>query len=615
MKKEEIESLRKDIIDYKNSILGVSEKTPNKDDYPSHGFHDKSLSFLDKHPFIPNTSVYNMTKFINLFNGKNTSLDCYDLSISYKEFDNLVNAMAKSMKELGVRENDIITVVTPNIIQGILVFYAANKIGATVTFLNSNSNSKEINSYLNEYESKLYFNFGKDEELSKQETKGTKVLNTVSISKKDLKKISPIGEKTILSDGIMSFEDFLNYSLYYKNPFKTLYDGKQNSLILYTSGTTGKPKPVLFTNENILSSAMYMKGTTHVKFDHREKSMCVVPFNYPYGFITSVIMSLMCQKETILTPGINLKNIYDYVMKYQPTIIQAIPSFYLSMLYEPRFNNADLSFLKNAVSGGDFLSYVDSIRLSEFFKEHNSSAVISNGSGAAEVSGCATSSFNRAYNPYSVGRVLAGTKCKIIDPVTHEEKKYGEEGIICYAGKHVFKEYYNNKEDTDRIKQKDETGETWYISDTYGRIEKNGEVYITGRDRRFMITYADDGQPYKVYCDYVQTIISKLPFVKLCAVIKKPDENKSFVPKAYIVLKDEFKNIDYNDLMDKINELLPNLKDNNGFSLKSYELPVEYDVIDELPLGKSEKVDYVLLEKQEKDKYDKTLVLSNHKDN
>ena len=609
MKKEELKEIRNKIMGLKNSNTEVFDR----DDYPSFGYHDRDLSFLDKNPVIPSTSVYNMTKFINLLNGKSIALDCYDLSISYNEFIDLINIMAKSMKELGVRENDIITVATPNIIQGILVFYAANKIGATVTFLNSNANPKEINTFLNEYESKLYFNFGKDEETTKLETKDTKVLTTVTINKKDLERIAPVGENSISSDRIISFEDFLNYSSFYKNPFKTIYGGKQNSLILYTSGTTGKPKPVVFTNENIISSAMYMKGTTHVKFDNTEKSMCVVSFNYPYGFITSVIMSLMCQKETILTPGINLKNIYDYIMKYQPTIIQAIPSFYLSMPYEKRFEDTDLSFLKNAVSGGDFLSYEDNKRIVEFFRKHNSPAFISNGSGAAEVSGCATSSFNRTYNPYSVGRVLAGTKCKIIDPVTHEEKKYDEEGIICYAGKHIFKGYYNNEEETEKVKQKDDKGVTWYISDTYGKITKEGEIYILGRDKRFMITYADDGQPYKVYCDYVQTIISMLPFVKACAVVKMPDENKATVPKAYIVLKDEFKNVDHEEMLNKINELLPNLYDSDGFPLKSYEIPVDYSVIDELPLCESGKVDYVLLEKMCKDNYEKKLSLNNNK--
>jgi acetyl-CoA synthetase len=155
-------------------------------------------------------------------------------------------------------------------------------------------------------------------------------------------------------------------------------------------------------------------------------------------------------------------------------------------------------------------------------------------------------------------------------------------------------EYYNDSEKTNEVKKVDENGIEWFYTDTYAHMDSKGWLYIDGRDRRFFITYDQDGSPYKVYCDYVQSILKECTEVFDCAVVKKPDDVRSFIPKAYIVLKE---NIKYTK------ELEEKIKLVCGRTLQSCAIPEEYEIIENLPLTVAEKVDYTTLEKKCIDEY------------
>lgn len=227
-----------------------------------------------------------------------------------------------------------------------------------------------------------------------------------------------------------------------------------DSLILFTSGTTGDTKSVVLTNENILSSGIYMKNSIGSSVNKGRKCLSCVPFNYPYGFITSVLMTLLCGKEAILTPGLNFSNL-TYFLNKEPNYIFGIPQLYRAMINDEQINKMNLSFIEEAISGGDFLSPKESTEILTFFRKHGSMANICNGSGNAETTGANTNAVGITYNPLSVGKPLVGTTIKIIDPKTHEELKYGEEGLMCISGKHVFDRYFKKEEETNKVKKVD----------------------------------------------------------------------------------------------------------------------------------------------------------------
>lgn len=121
----------------------------------------------------------------------------------------------------------------------------------------------------------------------------------------------------------------------------------------------------------------------------------VVPFNVPYGFIISTLLPIFVGKTAALTPGLTLKNIGEYLERYQPRCINAIPSFYKTMVADPSIQRMDLSFISYPVTGGDTLDDQTEREINTFLKTHGSKGKISNGCGNGE--GCGS-----LLNPASV---------------------------------------------------------------------------------------------------------------------------------------------------------------------------------------------------------------------
>lgn len=563
----------------------------NKTGYPSiDKEHLKDVSYFKKNPIIPNISVYDSLVMLSKFYRDECAVDCLDLQISYnKLIDNAV-IISRAFKELGVKKGDIITVSMPNFYQAVAIFLAANRIGAVTTFLNSYSNVEEVKHYLNLFESSLFVNFDKTRSYNEDIKKSTKVRNVITLDRLDINKKEFSPSKEMGYDDFISFNDLESVSKYYTK-FVNPYQSKNNdSLILFTSGSTGNPKSVVLTNENILASGIYLKNSSNLKAVRKEKCLVCVPFAYPYGFATSTLLTLLCGRTAILGPDLNKDNISYYLSK-NPNIIFGSPAL-LEMIMRNVTQELDLSSVHTFISGGDFLTPSQKEKGEEFFKLHNSDVEMSNGSGNAETVGAGTNHYGIDVKPDTVGKVLTGSYPIIIDPETLEEKKYNEEGTLCISGKNVFKEYYKEPELTKEAKF-EYNGRTYFNTGTNGILYEDGYFKLTGRASRFFIMSTLN----KVYLDHVQNAINMIDIVDECAVVKQEDQDLLFVPKVYVVLKEGI-----NDLDEAKNYILSKCKSviSNGVSsakLKEYEIPADIEFIDELPRKSgTEKIDYDYLE-------------------
>lgn len=553
--------------------------------------HLNGTGYFDRNPIIPNLSLFNTFKFMaNSFKDK-YALDSLGARLTYRDLIEQSVIVSKAFKELGIKQNDIIAISMDNYYQAFVLFFAANRIGATVTFLNNAAPYDEIRNYLNEYESPLLINFDKDFEYNKRMKSETKLKNIITLEKKDLSKNGFDESKNNGYNDFISYGELKYISKYRIIPVNTFYSGKQNALILYTSGTTGKPKSVVLTNKNILSAELYSKHTGATEEVTNLKTMVSVPFCYPYGFVTSGITSLLLGDEAILTPNINGTNV-SYFLSKGPKVIFGSPAL-LELFKRNVPENQDLSFITNFISGGDFLTariYEEGV---EFFKNHGANVKICNGYGNAETVSMATQVVGVPFKPETAGKFFPAIDPIIIDPKTHIEKKYNEEGLLCVSGQHVFKEYYKNPKLTEEAKFI-RNGKEYYNTGTMGYIREDGYFVITGRESRFYIMSTLN----KIYLDYVQKVVSSLDCVKECAVIKVPDKDKLYVNKAIIVLADGYS--PSLDVSRHIQELLtkPVLCDNvEVIQLKPYEIPTYIEFVDLLPRNQlTGKIDYKFLE-------------------
>lgn len=553
---------------------------------------NNGYSIFERNPIIPNLSIYNSIQLINKFYKEKEAIDCLDLHVNYEQLINDSVTISKALKELGVKRGDIISVCMPNYYQAVATFLACNRIGATTTFLNSSAPEEEICEYLNLFESPILINYNTSRDENIRIKNKTKLNYIITLDKSKINTISLNSDYHITSDDSMvDFNSLESISKYQKKGFLT-NSGKDNSLILFTSGTTGKPKSVVLTNENILAAGTYLKNSSHVKSLNGDRTLVCVPFSYPYGFVTSTLMTLLSSKTAILAPNMS-KDTISYYLKKHPNIIFGSPAL-LDLIMRNTPDSQDLSSITSFVSGGDFLTPNHSKRGQDFFKKHGAKNVeIGNGSGNAETVSCGTNPTGIEIRPETAGKILVGTSAIIIDPDTMEEKKYNEEGLLCVSGKHVFKEYYKEPELTEKAKfEKD--GKIYFKTGTLGFIDKDGYFTLTGRESRFYIMSSLN----KVYCDHVQNIITYFDSVKDCAIVKVPDSEMLYVNKAYIVLKDGIEKSQ--DVLEKIKQQFSNpIMTANGQleQLKWYEIPTYIEFVDELPRKKgTDKVDYTFLE-------------------
>ena len=550
---------------------------------------NKGYSIFKQNPLIPNISIYNGIRMLNAFYSENQAIDCMDLTVNYSElFDDAIT-ISKAFKELGVKKGEIISVHMPNYYQAVAVFLASNRIGAVTTFLNANAKENEICEYLNLFESPILINYDKTREENTNIKSKSNVRYIITLQKSKINTRSLNEDYTITGNtSSIDFNSLGSISRFQKCGLPS-NSGKDNSLILYTSGTTGKPKSVVLTNENVLAAATYLKNSSNVKTLNGNRTLVCVPFSYPYGFVTSTLMTLLSSKTAVLAPNISKDTIRYYINK-RPNIIFGSPAL-LELFMKNTNNTDDLSSITTFISGGDFLTPSQRKMGEEFFKNHGALDVeIGNGSGNAETVSCGTNPTGVEPRPETVGKILVGTTAIVVDSNTMEEKKYNEVGLLCVSGKHVFKEYYNNAELTSEVKF-ERKGKVYFKTGTLGSIDEDGYFTLTGRESRFYINSSLN----KIYCDRVQTIISNIEGISECAVVKVPNEEFLYVNKAYIVLDKNSELYDESMIKEVLSSSIQTL--NGLVQLKDYEVPQYIEFVSELPKkAGTDKINYSLLE-------------------
>ena len=408
-------------------------------------------------------------------------------------------------------------------------------------------------------------------------------------------------------DSFIDFHTLGNVAKLQKDTFHLPNKGSDTALILYTSGSSGQPKSVELTNENIISAQIYAGNTSHTENITGKKTMTCVPLRYPYGMVTSLLTSLLWGKEAIMTPEWDTNTVQYYFDK-KPNIIFGSPAVLeLALKYKPK--DGDASFITHFISGGDFLRDKLYNRAKEFYKNlKNNHIEILNGFGNAENVSLGSTPVGVKYKHGSAGKLLVGTRGLIIDenisddmPIVDgdsiEEKKYGEIGELCISGKNIFKRYIGEEYRTECAKFVRD-GRVYFRTGTLGYLDEDGYFFPSDRKSRFYIRSTG----HKVYLDNVQRIATEMDDrIQECAAVGIPHEEELFVNVLYVVLKDG---------VEPTEELKRALNDKFVLGVqgvdrfKEYEIPRHIEFVSEIPkIPGAEKNDYKLLETQAKEKY------------
>lgn len=558
--------------------------------------HNRSI-LIGKKIKVPNISIYELFKNRSKINADKIICRCHEDEMTFSMLKNESEIIAKAFLEIGVKKGDIIPLcIEPSCI-AVIIFFALNRIGAISTFLNTTASQKEIEKYIKLYNSNIFVYSNMVDLDIKTLFDKCGIKKTILIHKEQaFKKYSQLSKLTLdyiakthnKCEVSMDFDEFYQYgkeSVITNTLDKN--DCKTPAFIAYTSGTTGEPKSILLSNENIIAEMLSLRKTTFMQYGPKGNALQVVPFYYPYGFLISVLFPIFVGKTVALTPILTVETTAEYLKMYKPKYLSAIPPFYKSFFSDSQINKMDLSFIKYPISGGDIISKDEIEKINAFLNEHGSKGKLLNGSGNGEGCGSLTNPltlFDR-YNIDSIGKPIYGLSVKFVDKDGNVVEK-NQTGRFCFSGKNVMVEYYNDQSATRKVKYTDSDGIEWFHTDTYGHMDKDNWIYFDGRERRFFITYDSSGSPYKVYCEHVQNIIKKHCEVTDCIVVKRSDKIRYHVSIAFVVIKGK----KWEEIKDEIKELCDK-------ELPSCAIPFKYINIEKLPISNSGKIDYRALEK------------------
>ncbi len=293
------------------------------------------------------------------------------------------------------------------------------------------------------------------------------------------------------------------------------------AVLLYTSGTSGKPKGVMLTANNLASNVM--QCVEFVGFSTNDTLLGVLPQFHSFGLTVLTLLPLTVGAKVVYTARFNPKKLLDLMREHKPTAFIAIPSMYAALLHAKSATPEHFQSFKYIVSGAEPLPEAVFVGFRERFN-----VTITEGYGLTETSPVANWCRPQEYRRKSVGKMMPGMEEIIVSP---DEKRLGvnQDGEIRLKGSNIMKGYFKLPEQTQAVF--DANG--YFRTGDMGRFDADGHLYITGRIKEMLIIGGENVFPREI-----EEILDKHSSVAASAVIGVMDESRGEVPVAFIELKD-----------------------------------------------------------------------------
>lgn len=537
---------------------------------------------------IPECTIYDYLWESNREHLDNVALNYFGYKIPYRKMFEEINKAAQAFANLGIKENDTIIIAAVTIPEVIYAFYALNQLGAISNMVDPRTSERGIQKYILESKARYILTLDILAEKIQGAIRDTSIEKMITVSATN----SFVGVRGIIFDivntkshnvkNVLPWKKFINNRN--KVVEKSSYRKNKCCVIVHTGGTTGSPKGVMLTDDNLNAMVINAKASEG-DYEIGNKFLNIMPPFIAYGLVNGIHMILSCGMENILIPQFNPDKFDKLLIKYHPTHILGVPTHYAKLFESKRLKNKDLSFLKIVGVGGDSLSVEMEKRIEEYLHMHGANITVATGYGMTEVSAAACGFHKNAYKVGSVGIPFLNTIIRITNIETLEEQSYNEQGEIWISSPTAMLGYDNNEEETKRVVYTDANGVKWIRSGDIGHMDEQGFLYIDGRIKRIIIRH--DG--FKVFPTQIENVIATCPEVKTCCAIGRADKDHSQgkLPVVYITLSREKK--DKMKLKEELNSLCKQM-------LPEYMQPIDFVFIDKMPLTANGKVDFHELE-------------------
>lgn len=566
---------------------------------------------------IPDMSIYQLAYESNKDNLDDIAIDMRIsknsfkksmAKISYDKFFKRIEMSAKASSALGIKEDEIVPIILPNVPEARILIYSDSVLGSISYPVSPLMPVNQLEQLINENEIKNLFLFSAFYEKYGKALKRTSLENVILLDGSEslphylrgLKSVADLfnsEKKEIFRDNskVISWNEYSSYGRDMRK-IEPVFKKDKVAAIIGTSGTTGFPKGVCLTDRNINSAALSYKNGKF--FEDKHFLDALLP-SIGYG-ISILHFQTVASKKVYLIP--------ELVTDRFPELLDVIgnesineggeinftggPVHYINLLSSDLFKSGKLPKTQNLVSGGASLPADVERQLNKVDEGYtedgvNEDIIVRGGYGLSEDTAVGTYSKRGSYKFGSIGIPAAYQTISIFKPDTDEELTYGETGEICITGPCVMKEYLNNPSETDKVVKIHRDGNRWIHTKDIGYMDEDGHVFHVERIKNIFMRTGFNVHPTKI-----AECINSIPFVKNSVVIGFDHPKEQCVPIAFVELND-LVSTDYS--ADDIQNILYDFCFKN---LEETSVPYRFVIVDSLPMNLGGKIDLIRIKEE-----------------
>jgi long-chain acyl-CoA synthetase len=422
-----------------------------------------------------------------------------DATLSYGGLDDLTSRLAAFLAERGIETGDRVGIMLPNVPEFAVAYYAVLRAGAVVVPMNVLLKEREVDFYLSDPEAKLLFAW---HQFEAEARKGAEIAGTKCMV------VSSEGFGELLW-GVAPRPEVANRA------------GHDTAVLLYTSGTTGKPKGAELTHANLGSNAQVSLELFGMTSD--DIILGALPLFHAFGQTCTLNTAVASGATLVPVPRFDAEKVLATIERDHITVFAGVPTMFAALLHHPAREQFDTSSLRLCISGGAAMP----VEILRGF-EAAFGSIILEGYGLSETSPVASFSHpDRERKVGSIGTPVDGVEMKVVDS-SRAEVPQGESGEIAIRGNNVMKGYWRRPEATAEAIDAD----GWFYSGDIGRVDEDGYFFIVDRKKELIIRGG-----YNVYPREIEEVLYEHPAVREAAVIGIPHPDLGEEIGAAVALK------------------------------------------------------------------------------
>ncbi|GHE76409.1 long-chain-fatty-acid--CoA ligase [Amycolatopsis deserti] len=479
-----------------------------------------------------------------------TAIVCGDTRLSYAQLDSATNQVANLLVRNGVRPGDTVALSCPNLPSFTIVYFGILKAGATVVPLNVLLKPREIAYHLGDSGAVAHFAFEGTTDLPISEWAAEAVEQTDGCRSLFV----------IPATGPLPWADE-------PAEFATAdVDDDDTAVILYTSGTTGRPKGAELRHRNMRDNALVGREVFAADPANPDTYLCVLPLFHSFGQTVTQNGAIAFGGTMIMLPRFDPRAALTLMLQETVTFFAGVPTMYWGMLsaLDDGVDVATLAAnLRVAVAGGSALP-------GEVHRDFRArfGVTILEGYGLSETSPVASFSvYGEEPRAGSIGVPIPGVEMKLIDDDWSDAS--GEVGEIAIRGHNVMKGYHGRPEATAEVLR-----DGWFRTGDLARKDADGFYYIVDRAKDMIIRGG-----FNVYPREIEELLMTHPAVSLVAVIGVPDDAHGEEIKAVVVRAKNSDDVTEDDIVAWAKE-----------RLAAYKYPRRVEFRDTLPMTATGKI-------------------------